>query len=350
MKLRCPEEKLPRGSGNFCGGPLRCRKGCDAVGKIMTMGEILVEIMATERGQSFRAPGRLVGPFPSGAPAIFIDQLARLGHAAGIIGCVGDDDFGWLNIERLRQDGVDTSAVRVLKDAVTGSAFVTYDHTGQRHFIFNITNSASAQLSASQVSEQLLKDCAHFHVMGSSLFSSRIRETMNKAIQIVKRQGGSVSFDPNIRREMLGIPAIREALTSILKYTDIFLPSGPELSLLARDSTEEGAIEELLALGIQEIVVKRGRHGCRYYDTTRRLSLPALTVSEVDPTGAGDCFAATYVTCRNEGMPVERSLRYACSSGARAVMHFGPMEGTARFKDLDALLAQHDLSAEAGPA
>jgi len=43
----------------------------------MTIGEILVEIMATERGQSFRAPGTLVGPFPSGAPAIFIDRALK---------------------------------------------------------------------------------------------------------------------------------------------------------------------------------------------------------------------------------------------------------------------------------
>ncbi len=316
----------------------------------MTMGEILVEIMAAEAGQSFRAPGRLVGPFPSGAPAIFIDQVARLGQDAGIIGCVGDDDFGWLNIERLRHDGVDTSAITVLKQAVTGSAFVTYDPTGERHFIFNITNSASAHLSASHVSARLLEDCTHFHVMGSSLFSSGIREAMRRAIRIVKRQGGCVSFDPNIRQELLGIPEMREALTSILKHTDIFLPSGPELTLLGRAGTEEEAIDELLALGIREIVVKQGRQGCTYYDTTRRLSVPALTVEEVDPTGAGDCFAATYVTCRHRGMPVEQSLRYACASGARAVMSTGPMEGTGGFTDLDALLDHDDLSGEAGHA
>ena len=86
--------------------------------RIMTIGEILVEIMATERGQSFRAPGPLVGPFPSGAPAIFIDQVARLGFPAGIIGCVGDDDFGWLNIERLKRDGVDTTHAAALSRPV----------------------------------------------------------------------------------------------------------------------------------------------------------------------------------------------------------------------------------------
>ena len=45
--------------------------------RIMTIGEILVEIMAIERGQSFRAPGTLVGPFPSGAPAIFIGDVGQ---------------------------------------------------------------------------------------------------------------------------------------------------------------------------------------------------------------------------------------------------------------------------------
>jgi hypothetical protein len=58
--------------------------------------------------------------------------------AAWIIGCVEDDDFGWLNIERLRRDGVDTSAIALLADAVTGSAFVTYTERDERHFIFNI--------------------------------------------------------------------------------------------------------------------------------------------------------------------------------------------------------------------
>src|SRR6218665_835571 len=100
------DEKKKKGGGE--GG-----RKCQRIGmeKIMTMGEILVEIMATRRGQSLRAPRSRAGPYASGAPAIFIDQVARLGHPAAIIGCVGDDDFGWLNIERLQRDGVDTSAI-----------------------------------------------------------------------------------------------------------------------------------------------------------------------------------------------------------------------------------------------
>jgi hypothetical protein len=47
--------------------------------KVLTVGEILVEIVATTKGDGFREPQPLVGPFPSGAPAIFIDQIGRLG-------------------------------------------------------------------------------------------------------------------------------------------------------------------------------------------------------------------------------------------------------------------------------
>jgi sugar/nucleoside kinase (ribokinase family) len=308
--------------------------------KIMTMGEILVEIMATRLGQSFRQPGRLLGPYPSGAPAIFIDQVAKLGHPCGMIGCVGDDDFGWLNIDRLERDGADTGAIVRLQDAVTGSAFVTYKESGDRDFIFNITNSASARLSEEMIGDAVLADCSHFHVMGSSLFSSRIIGAMNKAIEIVKAQGGTISFDPNIRKELLTTPAMRLALQHILKFTDVFLPSGDEVTLLTGAATEQGAIDELLAAGIGEIVVKRGKLGATYYAANQRIDLPALAIQEIDPTGAGDCFGASFVTCRKMGMPPGEALSYAVASGARAVLRKGPMEGTASFAELDAWLAE----------
>ena len=203
--------------------------------KIMTMGEILVEIMATRIGQSFRQAGTLVGPYPSGAPAIYLDQVAKLGFPCGIIGCVGNDDFGWVNIDRLKQDGADTSTITMLKNATTGSAFVTYKESGDRDFVFNIVNSASGQLAPGMVDENVLKGCTHFHVMGSSLFSAQIIEAMIKAIQIVKAQGGTISFDPNIRKEMLAIPEMRDALGRILALTDVFLPSGDEVTLADAD-------------------------------------------------------------------------------------------------------------------
>jgi len=307
--------------------------------KIVTLGEILVEIMAVERGQSFRAPGTLIGPFPSGAPAIFIDQVAKLGHPCGIISCVGDDDFGWMNIERLKADGVDVSGIRIHSEYVTGSAFVRYEASGERDFIFNIEHSACGHITLTEAATALLEECGHFHIMGSSLFSFRIIDETKKAIEIVKERGGTVSFDPNVRKEMLKIPEMRAALEYMLQYCDVFLPSGPELMLLTEAKTEAEAIREILDLGVSGIVVKRGAEGASYHDRDGELRTPGFRVTEIDPTGAGDCFGATFVTCRLQGNSVADSLRYAAASGARTVCAKGPMEGASTFAQLEELMA-----------
>jgi sugar/nucleoside kinase (ribokinase family) len=155
--------------------------------KVVTLGEILVEIMADERGHGFREALRLVGPFPSGAPAIFIDQVAKLGQPCGIISCVGDDDFGRVNLERLGKDGVDVKAVEVHPTYVTGSAFVRYRDDGGRDFVFNIRNSACGQLRLTEAGLELLAECDNLHVSGASLSSPQMIEMVAKAIELVKR-------------------------------------------------------------------------------------------------------------------------------------------------------------------
>ena len=312
---------------------------------IVGIGEIVVEIMAEERGDGFREPLALRGPFPSGAPAIFIDQVARLGHPAGLIASVGDDDFGRLNVERLRADGVDTTAIQVHPDHATGSAFVRYRTDGERDFVFNIKNSASGQTRITAEARHLLSRCAHLHVMGSSLFSSRLVDETRTAIEQVRKQNGTVSFDPNLRKEMLHGSGMRAALETMLRSCDLFMPSGPELTLLTDAGTEQDAIAEILALGVSAIVVKRGSEGASFHDRERALHVPALPATEIDPTGAGDCFGATFVTCRQQGRSVVDSLRYANASGALAVSRRGPMEGTSSFAELDALIARHQVPA-----
>lgn len=308
--------------------------------KIVTIGEIVVEIMAEQPGFGFMEPLALRGPFPSGAPAIFIDQVARLGQECGLISCVGRDDFGTMNIERLRQDGVDVSAIQVSADHATGSAFVRYRPDGERDFVYNIRNAACGQTQLTDDAFRLLDDARHFHVMGSSLFSFRIIHAATTALRRVKENGGTISFDPNIRKEMLDIPEMRAAMEMMLQYCDIFLPSGPELMMLTEANTEDDAVREILGLGVKEIVVKRGSRGASYYSADQTLHLPPFMAEEIDPTGAGDCFGATFVTCRLQGHMPEQSLRYANASGALAVSVRGPMEGVSTFRQLDAVIAQ----------
>jgi tagatose kinase len=199
------------------------------VKSILTIGEILAEIMATERGDGFLEPITLLGPFPSGAPAIFIDQAARFGQPAAIIGCVGDDDFGRVNLNRLRRDGVDVRGVRIDREVATGSAFVRYRQDGSRAFVFNIRHSASGRVALDAAARAVLDHSDHLHVMGTALFSPEIVDIVLEAAQAVKARGGTISFDPNLRPEILNLPGLREACETLFRRCDVFLPSGADL-------------------------------------------------------------------------------------------------------------------------
>lgn len=313
--------------------------------KIVVVGEILVEIMADSVGDGFLAPMALTGPFPSGAPAIFISQVARIGHPCAIVSAVGDDDFGRLNLDRLRADGVDVSGVEISPGRPTGSAFVRYREDGARDFVFNIRHSACGLVPRSAAAQQVLASAGHFHVMGSSLSSAELVSLNLETARAVKARGGTVSFDPNLRKEILNAPGMQKALQQILSLSDLFLPSGDELTLLTAAKTAEGAAAELLASGISAVVHKQGAVGVRYYSTEGSQFMPAFRVAEVDPTGAGDCFGGVFTALWLQAYPTAEALRLACAAGALAVTKRGPMEGAFDLETLKRFASEAEVVA-----
>ncbi len=108
---------------------------------IICLGELLVEIMRTEVDTPHGITGASYkGPFPSGAPAIFIDSAARMSVpfnlSTGFIGTVGNDEFGEGILKKLKSDGVDISKIRIDNSKTTGIAFNQYNSDGSRKFIF----------------------------------------------------------------------------------------------------------------------------------------------------------------------------------------------------------------------
>ncbi|MFO1210637.1 MAG: sugar kinase [Amaricoccus sp.] len=312
----------------------------DALGPTVCVGEILVEIVATTVGEGFLEPIDLVGPYPSGAPAIFIDQCAKIGGAAAMVGAVGDDDFGRLNIRRLERDGADVSAIHVDPVLPTGSAFVRYRPDGGRNFVYNMWTSAAAKIGWTDAVAALVARSGHLHVMGTILPNPAAWEIIRRAADVIKGRGGSISLDPNLRKE-LGADAETEArFAAMVGMSDLLLPSGDELERAAGVAGEAAALERLFALGVGEVALKRGADGASAFGRDgSRVDAAAFAVDEVDPTGAGDCFGGAYVACRRLGMDTATALTYGCAAGARNVTRRGPMEGAGSRGELDRFIA-----------
>jgi tagatose kinase len=298
---------------------------------IWTMGEILVEVMRPEVGTSLSVPGPFVGPYPSGAPAIFIDTAARLGHPAGIIGGVGADDFGDCVVGRLEQDGVDCRYVGRYPGETTAVAFVTYFADGSRKFLYHIDRTPAVM--ARFTGQEQINGPDFFHVMGCSLMASLepggFRESIVGAMQWMRGQGARVSFDPNIRPELLRGRPLEEVVGPVLAECAVLLPGAAELAMLSGAGTVEDGAARLFATcpRLEVIVLKRGRQGCTVYTPATALDVPAYAVEEVDPTGAGDCFDAAFLCGLLEQRPLEDCARMAAAAGALNAAAFGPMEG-----------------------
>lgn len=311
--------------------------------EIWTMGEVLVEIMRPKPDMQLHDAGEFLGPYPSGAPAIFIDTAARLGHTAGIIGGVGTDDFGKCLLDRLKGDGVDCSNIISVPEISTAVAFVTYFNDGSRKFIYHIGNTPAAMAKSPEVST--VKEPKYFHIMGCSLMASdifytEIIDTMKKFVA----KGAKVSFDPNIRKELLGGRDINTIIGPVMENCSVLLPGVDELLMITGEETVEAAVEKVLNNGVTEIVaLKQGKKGCTVYTKDEKFSLGVYSVPPLDPTGAGDSFDAAFLCGILEKKSLVECAKMATAAASLNTAAFGPMEGDISISNVKKMIAGEDI-------
>ena len=312
--------------------------------KIWTMGEILVEIMRPETDIPLGSIGKtFLGPYPSGAPAIFISAAARLGYEAGIIGGVGADEFGRSTIERLNKDGVDTRFVIEVAGESTAVAFVAYDSAGDRNFIYHIGNTPAAQALCPTENDVASPPPAFFHVMGCSLMADeKFCTEIHKAAALFHKLGAKISFDPNIRVELLRGRDLSSLTSPIMDICSILQPGYQELCAIAGKDNAEDAVKALFENypGLEIITLKLGSDGCRIFTRKTDITVPVYKIEPLDPTGAGDCFDAGFLCGLLDGMSLEDAAKHGSAAAALNTAAFGPMEGDITKESMSCIKAQ----------
>lgn len=306
--------------------------------QVVSMGALLVEIMRKELDRPLNEPAEFAGPFPSGDCGIYIDTVARLGHSAGFIGAVGPDDFGRCLLERFQRDGVDVSQVAILPDQTTGVAFIAYFTGGSRKFIYHWRHAAAGQLAPEHVHPEYIGSARWLHLTGCNMAASEsAKEACYAAMRLLPAEA-RLSFDANIRPELLTIDQIRELVQPVVKRANVILPSLTEAAMLTGLETDEQGCRLWASQG-KTVVLKMGAKGCRIYSGQRVIDVPGFAVHEVDPTGAGDSFCAGFTVAMLEDMPLEEAGRFANAVGALAVTKLGPMEGAPNRQQVMELLS-----------
>ncbi len=308
--------------------------------EVISMGALLVEIMRKDLDQPLDRAADFAGPFPSGDCGIYIDTVARLGHSAGFIGAVGPDDFGRCLLDRFERDGVDTSQVAVLPGQTTGVAFIAYFTGGSRKFIYHWRHAAAGQLSLLHVDADYVRSARWLHITGCNLAASEsARDACYAAVRLLP-PSACLSFDANIRPELLTIDQIRGLVQPVVERANVILPSLSEAAMLTGLETDDEGCRLWASHG-KTVVLKMGPKGCRIYSGAQLIDVPGFVVDEVDPTGAGDSFCAGFTVAQLENMPLPEAGRFANAVGALAVTKLGPMEGAPSRQEVTDFLSRH---------
>jgi len=230
-----------------------------------------------------------------GSAANVAAALAGLGIETELIGSVGDDDNGLLARRKLEAAGVSVSGVRVIEDADTAVKYLLVDEDGEVAILGN--DGVNEAVTPDDLEPARIQAADHVHLTGQR------PDTAAAIARIASEAGISVSFDPGRRL------ADRD-YGDALALADIVFVTDREATALLADESTAAMVDDRI------IVVTCGADGAEAYTPDGSLAHSGFDVEPVDTAGAGDAFAAGFLSTWLEDGAVDRALAYGNACGS----------------------------------
>ncbi|MFJ7638419.1 sugar kinase [Peribacillus sp. NPDC097225] len=302
---------------------------------VVTLGETMV-VFTPEVSLSMRYAGSFSKRF-GGAETNVAIGVTRLGHRAGWISKVGQDDFGKAMVAFVRGEGVDVSQVQFDDKHPTGLYFKEVKNGNNVNVQYYRKDSAASQLCPDDLNEQYIASAKYLHITGiTPALSESCKNSVFNAIEIAKKNGVKVIFDPNLRRKLWSEEVARKVLTEIAALSDIILPGVDEGRFMFGEDDPEKLGELFLQLGPSLVIIKVGAKGAYYFTKEQSALVNGFQVNQViDPVGAGDAFAAGVISGLLNNLPVDEVVKMGNAVGALATMTLGDFEGLPEKTELE---------------
>lgn len=306
---------------------------------IATLGEAMVMLIADQAGPLEQV--KHFTKFACGAEINVAIGLARLGFDVRWAGRLGADSMGRYLIDKLRGEGVDCSRVAMDASRGTGFQFKARSADGADPVVeYHRKGSAASRMRPADLDERWLDRARHLHLTGVfAAVSPETLATSQRALEVARTAGHSVSFDPNLRPSLWANESrMRNEINALAVQADWVLPGLAEGRLLTGQTTPEEIAAFYRHQGVRLVTVKLGRDGAYFDDAgAGRGYVPASPVEKiVDTVGAGDAFAVGIISGLLDGLDVRAAVRRACWCGARQVQVLGDSEGLPTRADLAA--------------
>ncbi|KEH93822.1 sugar kinase [Clostridium novyi] len=303
--------------------------------EVLTFGESMIVFDPDSNG-----PLRYVNRFNKcigGADSNVAIALARLGHKSAWFSKLGNDEFGKYIQNTIRGEGVDVSRLKFTNESSTGILFKERFGSEDPNIYYYRKNSAASKFSVDDLDLEYIKQAKIIHITGiTPALSQSTKDVVFKVLDIAKKNSITVSFDPNIRLKLWTLEEARPVLLDIAKMSDIVFPGISEGKMLLGTSDEKEIATKFIQMGSKIVAVKLGAYGCYVANKDNGVYVKGYSIDKpIDTVGAGDGFAAGFISGVLKNLDIEKCGMYGNGVGAMATLVQGDMEG---FPYLDQLM------------
>jgi ribokinase len=240
---------------------------------------------------------------------------ARLGARVNFVARIGKDAFGDMALGLYREEGIDVAHVKQTADAPTGVGFIMVEAASGNNCIV-IDPGANELLTAGDI----CSCSAAFESTSVVLTQLEIPVAAAEAALRLGRARGAITI--------LNPAPVRVLSPSIFQLIDVLTPNQSEAKVLTSRSPDaaiepEKLAHELIRSGVKQVVMTLGERGALIVTPSSSTHVPAVPMSAVDTTGAGDAFNAGLATALASGASLEAAVQLAVVTGGLAVTREG---------------------------
>ncbi len=266
-------------------------------------------------------------------------DLVKMGVRAAVVGRVGDDRFGDIVVDILREQGVDTQSIQRTKGIDTSQTLIINVEGEDRRFVH--TFGANGEFCASDIPTKLGK-CRILYVGGFLVMPKLMQEELAEVFAKARSQKVKTVLDVVVP----GPGDYLAQLESLLPHVDVFLPNNHEAELISKKSDPIDQAKFFRDLGVTTAVITMGNEGAILMHEDETLRSGVYSVPYVDGSGGGDAFDAGFIYGMLHNLDPATCLRVASAMGASCVRAIGTTPGVFTRDECEQFISEHSLRVE----
>lgn len=247
--------------------------------EILVVGESLIDVVIDESGNEARVPG--------GSPCSVALGLSRLGERVGLLTYLANDSDGLLIVRHLTADGVSVLP-ECLGARRTPSAIATVNRGGHVQYDFYV------EWSLPPVTELMVPALLHIGSYSAFLEPGCLR--IDELIERARKQGSVISFDPNIRPQLLASAHLaRSRFRQLVEQADIVKLSDEDARWMYPRADPDQVLRDLANAGPRLVALTCGARGSLLATPDLTIEVAAIPAKVTDTVGAGDSYMAALI-------------------------------------------------------